>query len=291
MPSFKELKTRINSVTNTRKITKAMKLVAGAKFNRAQTNILNARPYAQTLLSVISDLSTALHDDPPELMAKRPQETIHLLVITSDKGLCGSFNTNIIKKAEQFLKSKEDSDLKIQLSVIGKKAISYFEKRGYEIKRKYQDVLTEPSFSSAKVIAEDVVNDYLDHSHDAFFISYNEFKSVIQQKPTIEQLLPIEPIPELKGQVINPNYLFEPNQAHLLKQILPRYFTSQIYRAILESVASEHGARMTAMDNATNNATDLIGALQLQYNKLRQASITTEILEIVGGAEALSQNS
>jgi len=288
MPSYKELKTRIQSVENTKKITKAMQLVAASKFTKAQANILNARPYASILMNIIFDLTNFTDRDSHRLLEKRPIKKAQLLVLTSDKGLCGAFNTNIMRTAENFYNEQESKGIDIQLSCIGRKCIQYFEKNNFKIKQKYYDVINKPSVAVAPKIADDVIKDFISNEHDAFYLAYNEFKSALQQKPVIEELLPIVPTKGEDPVFRNRNFLFEPSKPLLLDQILTRYFQSQIFRAILESVASEHGARMAAMDNATKNASDLIEKLQLEYNKLRQASITTEMLEIVGGAEALN---
>lgn len=288
MPSFKELKTRITSISNTKKITKAMKLVAASKFNRAQSKIIAARPYAGALHDVIVDLTESVSKEDHPLLKNRAVKRIQVLVIASDKGLCGSFNSNVLKDACRFIQEKSDLKLEIEVSCIGRKSRQFFEKTKYNISHRFDDILDKPKFSDAKIIADTLLNDYISQTHDAMFLVYNEFKSVMQQTSVVEQLIPIQVEPQ-KEQRPKIEFLLEPSLKEILENVLPRYFTTQIYRAILESVASEHGARMTAMDNATNNASDLIDQLRLQYNKLRQASITTEILEVIGGAEALNQ--
>lgn len=294
MANFKEIKSRISSVKNTRKITSAMKMVSAAKFNRAQTAIKEARPYAATLMDLIRSLSTEGENHP--MLVNRKEKTIQLLVLTSDRGLCGGFNTTLLKTAEKFKAQKESEGKTVIVSCIGRRAVEYFKKRNVDVVRKYPDALVAPNFDDAKVIADGEDRDFIDRKTDAFYMVFNTFVNVLVQEPTVEKLLPISNDEAVAAQdktkqksLHNASYdfLYEPGKAAILDNVLPRYFESQVFRAILESVAGEHGARMTAMDNATNNASDLIDSLTLDYNKMRQAAITSEILDIVGGANAL----
>ncbi|MBI5525459.1 MAG: ATP synthase F1 subunit gamma [Deltaproteobacteria bacterium] len=287
MPSLRALRKRIGSVRNTRQITKAMKMVAAAKMRRAQEAILKARPYANGLSTVLLDIAARVNTEAHPLLARREPKKVELVVMTSDRGLCGSFNTNIVRRAEQFLFEKGGEFDRISLSCIGRKGRDHFRRKTVDIRREYIGVFNNITFSSAAEIAQELARDFVAQDLDAIWLLYNEFKSVIQQRVALYPLLPMR-IPEETGTAAaGVDFVFEPDMATILDAILPKYLGTEIYRAMLESAASEHGARMTAMDNATKAAGEMIDSLTLKYNKARQAAITKELMEIVTGAEAI----
>jgi F-type H+-transporting ATPase subunit gamma len=287
MPSLKAIRRRIVSVKNTQKITKAMKAVAAARLRKAQEAIIALRPYAQKLDQVIAEVAARRPPDEEvhPLLAVRDEKRV-VVVLTSDRGLAGGFNANINRAADRFLLERKGQMEEIVLSIVGRKGREYFKRRSRPVKHEYMGVFSEVSVERAREIATAVVHDYNEQSLDAVYLVYNEFKSAMSQRVVIEKLLPVQPakLPESAGQV---DYKFEPSRRELLDHLLPLNVETQIYRSILESIASEFGARMTAMDNATNNAVDMIGRLTLEFNRARQAAITKELMEIVGGAEAL----
>jgi len=296
MANVRDFRTRIRSVKSTQQITRAMYLVAAAKMRRAQERIITARPYAKKMLEVLSSLAARTGADRHPLLARRPEEKVIVVVISSDKGLCGSFNTNILNRARAYL--GELRDKRVQVDVIGKKARDWFKRRPYTVRRVEADLFRDLTPAHAESIASDLAALFTAAEVDAVYLVYNEFKSVLQQRVVVEPLLPIPrsifdeqaaaarreespqgPPPE--------DYIYEPDDATLFASLLPKHVTTQVFRALLESAAAEQGARTTAMDNATRNASEMIDALTLQMNKIRQASITKEILEVVSGAEAL----
>ncbi|HJZ84777.1 MAG TPA: ATP synthase F1 subunit gamma [Polyangia bacterium] len=285
MPSLKAIRRRIASVKNTQKITKAMKSVAAARLRKAQEAILALRPYSQRLGEVIAEVAARSGGVHPLLEVREPKR-VALVVLTSDRGLCGGFNANINRRAERFLKENREKFADIELNIVGRKGREYFRRRGYTIHDEYMGVFAAVSVERAREITTAEIEDYTKNQLDAVYLVYNEFKSAMSQKVVVERLLPVEPLalPAEAGQI---DYKYEPEKRKLLDHLLPLYVETQIYRAILESIASEFGAKMTAMDNATNNANEMIGMLTLQYNRARQAAITKELMEIVGGAEAL----
>jgi len=290
MPSLRDLRRRTRSVKNTQQITKAMKMVSAAKLRRAQDAILSARPFAKKMLEVLNSLATRANPDAHPLLREREPKNIDVVVITADKGLCGSFNANILKKAEEFLKGLDCERLGVQ--VVGKKARDYFKRRDYPIERALPDVFRELSYDTAGEIARPLIERYstddpeAENRVDAVYLIYNEFKNVIQQDVVIERLLPIEKL-QFERVEEELDYIYEPSPAVIYDAVIPRHVEYQVWHALLESAAAEHAARMTAMENATRNASELIEKLTLTMNKVRQASITTEILEVVGGAEAI----
>jgi F-type H+-transporting ATPase subunit gamma len=261
-------------------------MVAAAKLRRAQDNITRLRPYAIKTAEVLGQVAARVPEREHPLLRRREPENVFILVLTSDKGLCGAFNTNINRKAEQFIAEHEGEGGNVKLAVVGKKGKQYFTHRNFEIDREFMDVFESLDFDKAGEIARSIIVDYEKGDLDAAYLCYNEFKSAMRQEVVVEPLLPIVPAevpPEWEGA----DLIFEPGQAELLERLLPMYVETEVYRALLESVASEHGARMTAMENATNNAAEMIKQLTLKYNKARQSAITTELMDIVGGAEAL----
>jgi F-type H+-transporting ATPase subunit gamma len=288
MPDLKVIRKRIASVKNTQKITRAMKLVAAARLRKAQENITRMRPYALQTLRMLSSLAARTGDDEAlhPLLARREPKNVMLVVLTSDRGLAGSFNVSVSKAAFRHYKELSGRGIEVGVGAIGKKGRDYLRRRGVPIRREFGNVYEDLSYRKASDIGDAIVTEYAAHDLDAVHLVYNEFKSAISQKVTIEPLLPIEPMAVAENESAS-DYLYEPDQRTILDTLLPLYVNVEVYRALLESVASEHGARMTAMENATNNAKDLIASLTIQANRARQAAITKELMEIIGGAEAL----
>jgi F-type H+-transporting ATPase subunit gamma len=291
VPNLKAIRSRIVSVKNTRKITRAMKLVAAARLRRAQENIVRMRPYALQTMDIIASLAARIADDEPHpLLARRPPERVLLVVLTSDRGLAGAFNAGISRAAFRSYGEYVQAGKQVTVATVGRKGGDFFRRRGVTIAHSLGHVYEQLSYEKAKVIGDLIIKEYTAKNLDAVYLCYNEFKSAVTQKIVIEQLLPIEPkqaAAEGGKEPTATEFIYEPDQKTLLDTLLPLYVHVEVYRALLESVASEHGARMTAMDNATNNAADMIQALTLQANRARQAAITTELMEIISGAEAL----
>lgn len=287
MASLKDIRRRIVSVKNTRQITRAMKMVAAAKLRRSQDRILEARPYAYRLREMIWEISERAEHTAHPLLAVREPKKVLILVLTSDRGLAGAFNSNINKRTEAYLRENAEVHEEMRLSIIGRKGRDYFKRRQWPIERLYMDVLTNVTLEKAAEIGRDIIVDFESKGLDAVYMVYNEFKNAITQKVTVEQLLPVVPEETEDTSVDGADFIYEPDKRAILDATLPLHVNVQIYRAILESVASEMGARMSAMDAATRNAGELIAKLTLEYNRARQAAITKEMLEIVGGAEAL----
>jgi F-type H+-transporting ATPase subunit gamma len=299
MANVRDYRTRIRSVKSTQQITRAMKMVAAAKLRRAQDRILAARPYARKMLEVLSSLAARADPEKHPLLVRRPEEKVLVVVIAADKGLCGSFNTNIVNRARAVLDdlaaSSGPAAGTIQVDIIGRKARDWFRRRPYPVRRVQVDLIRDVSLEDARGIATDLIEQFTSGAIDSVRLVYNEFKSVIQQRVVVEPLLPIpratfgpgafeaadETAPVLE------DYIYEPDQDALFAALLPKHVMIQVHRVLLESAAAEHGARMSAMENATRNAGEMIDSLTLQMNKIRQASITKEILEVVSGAEAL----
>jgi len=289
MANLKEVKNRISSVISTQQITKAMKMVAAAKLRKAQDSILQMRPYAQKLSEVLENVSGGLEAGQNAFSGNRDENNILIVVISSDRGLCGPFNTNVFKAAVQLIKDKYESQLNagdLQVLTIGKKSTEFFKKRKYKVIDEFSDIFSHLSFSRARAASNYIMQGYTEEKFDKVEIVYNEFKNVATQILNSEQFLPIKE-PGEEGVSLDNDYIFQPNQEVLINEIVPKSLKVQFYKAILESNASEHGARMTAMDKATENADDILRDLKLTYNQTRQAAITKEILEIVAGAEAL----
>ena len=285
MPSLQHIRRKIASVKSTQKITKAMKMVAAAKLKRAQERILSARPYAQRMDGVLKDLSQRVYRDLYPLLAKRDGSRIELVVITADRGLCGAFNANILRAAQDFIREQRARGKTVSLTLIGRKARDFFQRRDIPHRRLWIGIFDRLNYAHGAEIGRDLVQVYTSGTFDGLYLLYNEFRSVMSQRVTIEKLLPIEPA-EGGGGILGA-YLYEPSEPEVLEQLLPRYVEAQVFRALLESAAGELGARMTAMDSASRNASEVISRLTLVYNKSRQATITKELMDIVGGAEAL----
>ena len=302
MPSLRDIRNRIGSVKSTRQITKAMKMMSAAKLRRAQDAILKTRPYAQLLEQTLARVASRASEDVkagmkgvmageygvhPLLATRAEHRTAEVVVITSDRGLAGGFNSNIARRAQRFLTESGDRFQKLQLSTIGRKGRDYFRARKVEIRKDFTGVHADLRYEKAEAIADEYSRAFLEGEVDAVFLAYNEFKSAISQKPVVVQLFPIATAEagETSGPTVD--FKFEPSPEALAEQLLPRYVAMQVWRALLESAASEHGARMSAMESATKNAEEMIAALTLQYNRARQAYVTKELMEIVSGAEAL----
>jgi F-type H+-transporting ATPase subunit gamma len=288
MANLKEIRKRIASVKNTQKITRAMKLVAAARLRKAQENIVAARPFALETLQLLSSLAARAGADEElhPLLAKREPERVMLVVLTSDRGLAGSFNVGISKAAFRYQKQLSDGGAEVSYVAIGKKGADYFRRRGGKPAHGFSNVYEQLSYAKASEIGAQLIADYSAQKLDAVYLCYNEFKSAISQKVVMERLLPIEPMKVDEGATLQ-DFVYEPDQATILNTLMPMYVNVELYRALLESLASEHGARMTAMDNASKNAKEMIQKLTLQANRARQSAITTELTEIVSGAEAL----
>jgi F-type H+-transporting ATPase subunit gamma len=286
MPSLIDLRRRIRSVKSTRQITKAMKVVSAAKLRRAQDRVMAARPYAQIIQRMLANVAQAAseqHDgDTIDLLVVRPERRIQLLVITADRGLAGAFNSNVLRPALKFIQEHKDSE--VQLELIGRKARDFFKKRSKSITGEYSTIFQKVvRYEDALEIAQKVIERFRKAEIDSVYLVGNNFKSMMASTLVMQRVLPIE-LPEKQEQI---DYIYEQPPAELLAALLPRYIESQILRALLESAAAEHAARMTAMEAASSNAADVIDALTLKMNRVRQASITREIIEIVSGAAAL----
>ena len=292
MPSLDDLKKRISSVKSTQKITKAMKMVAAAKLRRAQENAERGRPYSEKMNNIILNLSNGISDkeSAPKLLIGTGEEKIHLcIVMTSDRGLCGGFNSNIIKKAKSYFKKILDDNKTLKIITVGSK--------GYDqLKRTYKDYIIEKiSFKESKSInyfdadkvGKIIIDRFKEKEFDVCAIFYNQFKNVITQIPQEQQIIPLKASEEKKDSSSEDNYEFEPEEDEILSNLLPKNISTQIFKAMLENSASEQGSRMTAMDNATRNAGEMVDKLTIQYNRSRQAAITKELIEIISGAESL----
>jgi len=297
MASLKEVRSRIQSVSSTQQITKAMKMVAAAKLRRAQDNIVRMRPYAQRLTSILANLTRTTTDEVvSEYGQVRDVHRVLIIAITSDRGLAGAFNANVFKGVNALIAGRYANLPAINISVmaIGKKAHDYYGRRSYPRVGDYTHVFGKLSFDTVRPAADEAMRGFTEGTYDEVVMVYNEFKNVATQVVQVEQLLPLVPTevpagtPSAEEPANSIDYIFEPSKEDIIQTLIPQSLKIQLYKAILESNASEHGARMTAMDKATDNAGELLKALKLTYNRTRQAAITTEILEIVGGAEALA---
>ena len=286
MASLKSIKKRIVSVKNTRQITKAMKMVSAAKLRRAQENVVAARPYAKKLGEVLQSLASNLEGDLHPLLEKREAKKLLLIVVTSDRGLCGGFNNNLCKAGERYIKEKQGIYEQISVMTVGRKGFEYFKNR-LAVYKNFSGIISKPTYQIAAKLGQDVIDGFLAGEYDQVELLYNSFRTVMTQDITFQQILPVEP--EEKGAVDETpvEFIYEPSVGELLAEILPKNIEVQLFKSMLESVAGEHGARMTAMDSASKNASEMIGKLTLQYNRARQAAITTELMEIISGSESI----
>ncbi|MCL4458081.1 MAG: ATP synthase F1 subunit gamma [Nitrospirae bacterium] len=290
MPGLKEIRKRIGSVKSTKQITKAMKMVSAAKFRKAQTRILELRPYADKMNSVLSNLAGTVETGHP-LLELRPRKNVEIIVMTGDKGLCGAFNTNVMKAAFKLIKETRAEGVEVSVSAIGKKGNDLFKRRGVVLRKSWVGISGRISYLNAQEIIRDIIENYTNEMFDEVLLVYNEYKSALVQKVSTARLLPLSPVKaaEAEAQENMADFLYEPSQQDIFDKLLPKNLEIQVFRALLESQASEEAARMTSMENATKAADDMIASLTLQYNKARQASITKELMDIVGGVEALKQ--
>ena len=287
MPSLKDIKKRIGSVKNTQQITKAMKMVAAAKLRRAQEAAVAARPYAEKLQEVLANLARREEADSHPLLSQRGKGRALVVLMTADRGLSGGFNANVSKEAERFIRNNEPGFEAIDLMIIGRKGRDFLKNRiGDRIVKVLENITSDATYKTAQLIGEEIVQDYIDEKYDAVYVIYNAFQSAIVQIVTREQVLPIQPSTTTTEEN-TVDYIYEPSRAEVLSEILPKMVEVQIFRALLESNASEQGARMSAMDSASRNAAEMIDKLTLQYNRARQAAITTELTEIISGAESI----
>jgi len=292
MANLKEVRTRIRSVKSTQQITKAMKMVAASRLRRAQDAILQLRPFTDKLSEILQNVIRATEESTPSPYAEmRDIERVLLVPITSDRGLCGAFNGNVVKKTlllieEDYCNAYNNGQLYIM--PIGIKGLDYFKKRGYNIIQDFSQIFTQLSFDNVREAADFAIENFLSKDFDKVVLIYNEFKNVATQILCTEQFLPLSNTEEANNSRVSTDYIFEPSKVEIKKELIPQSLHIQFYKAILESNASEHGARMTAMEVATENAEELLADLQVIYNRTRQAAITKEILDIVGGAEALA---
>jgi F-type H+-transporting ATPase subunit gamma len=291
MGSLKEVRNRITSISSTQQITSAMKMVSAAKLRRAQEAVTQMRPYAKKLRDILENLSAGLDSNDGIYSKERPVKNVLLVVITSNRGLAGAFNANIIKRAIALSKN-EYKDYNTTVLCIGKKGNDFFRKTefkiaGSDMPRKLNELFDKLTYENVSPVIEKIMEMYTKGQFDKIDLVYNQFKNAAVQIPTTESFLPVVPSKK-EGKTTKVNYIFEPSMEEIVKDLIPRSLKTQLYKALLDSWASEHGARMTAMHKATDNAKDLLRDLKLSYNKARQASITNEILEIVGGAEALN---
>jgi len=292
MPSLKEVRTRISSVMSTQQITKAMKMVAAAKLRRAQDRIIQIRPYVDKLNEILNNVSQVVDELANDYSGQRPVDRVLLVVVASDKGLCGAFNSNVFKRTISLIKDKYEDVKKggnLHILPIGKRSYEYFKKRDYTIIDGYWELFSDLSFENVKKAAEFVMESYKEEEYDAVSLIYNEFKNVTAQILRVDPFLPLQDDePTTTHAPVHVDYIFEPNKEYITNTLIPQALKIEFLKALLESNASEQGARMTAMDQATENAGEMLKQLRLDFNRTRQASITKEILEIVGGAEALA---
>lgn len=287
MANLIDIRRRIRSVKNTQQITKAMKMVAAAKLRRSQERILSTRPYALELGKVVARLADRQSDESHPLLQQREENRVLLVVVTGDRGLAGSFNATVIRRTSEVLKRYPEAELLL----LGKKGADFFARRPVKVRNAYRSLFSNVAYEDARTIAQDIAKAYTSGEYDAVYLIYNEFKSILQQKLSEERLLPISapevPAGTVAGAASEAEYLFEPAAGMILADLLPRFLAFQVYRALLESQASEHAARMNAMSSATKNAGEMISGLTLTYNRARQAQITTQLIEVVSGANAL----
>jgi len=290
MATLRDIRKKIKAIQSTKKITKAMKMVAAAKLRKVQDRMLNFRPYATSMQTVLSNLARVAERELHPILAIRPRKTVEVLVMTSDRGLCGAFNANILRNATQYIDSLKREGFELSFSSVGRKARDYFRRRNLTTRKSWVGLSGRITYTNAQEIATDIIENYTNETIDEVVLIYNEFKSLATQKLSIVKLLPIVEL-ETEGAAeyaqLPGDFLYEPSAEILYGRLLPKYIEIQIYRALLESSAAEEAARMSAMENASKNCDDLIVKTTLIANKLRQAGITKDLMDIVGGVEAL----
>ncbi len=288
--ALKEVRNRIKSVQSTQQITKAMKMVSAAKLRRAQDAITQMRPYAQKLQEMLSNMVSSIQGDfSIDLATERPIENVLIIVVTSDRGLCGGYNSNLIKMAKQLIADKyagQAAKGNVRVLPIGKKGYEHFTKNGFKVVDRYWDIFTGLSFDRVQAASKFAMDAFAAKEIDAVDVVYSEFRNAATQVFVAEQFLPVRKVAEIKGQK-KADFIYEPSQEVLIAELMPKILNTQLYKSVLDANASEHGARMTAMDKASDNANELIKTLKITYNRARQAAITTELTEIVSGAAAL----
>lgn len=291
MATLRDIRKKIKAIQSTKKITKAMKMVAAAKLRKVQDRMLNFRPYAKSMQTVISTLAAVAEREVHPILAVRPRKTVEVLVMTSDRGLCGAFNTNILRSATQYIDSLKREGFELSFSAVGRKSRDYFRRRGLTTRKSWVGLSGRITYANAQEIATDIIENYINETTDEVVLIYNEFKSLATQKLSILKLLPITEIEEgsdiAEQAALYGDVLYEPSAEVLFEMLLPKYIEIQVFRALLESSAAEEAARMSAMENASKNCDDLIIKTTLIANKLRQAGITKDLMDIVGGVEAL----
>lgn len=290
MATLRDIRKKIKAIQSTKKITKAMKMVAAAKLRKVQDRMLNFRPYATSMQTVLSSLARVAERELHPILAVRPRKTVEVLVMTSDRGLCGAFNTNILRSATQYIDSLKKEGFELSFSAVGRKSRDYFRRRSLTTRKSWVGLSGRITYTNAQEIATDIIENYTNETIDEVVLIYNEFKSLATQKLSIVKLLPIVEL-ETEGAAeyaqLPGDFLYEPSAEILYERLLPKYIEIQVYRALLESSAAEEAARMSAMENASKNCDDLITKTTLIANKLRQAGITKDLMDIVGGVEAL----
>lgn len=292
MPTLRDIRKRLKAIQSTKKITAAMKMVAASKMRKVQDRMLNFRPYASRMQTVLSDLARVSAREIHPLLYLRPRKTVEVIILTSDKGLCGAFNTNILKAGAKYINSLKKDGVEVSVNAVGRKARDYFRRRNVPLRKQWLGLSGRITYANAQEIASDLSENYINETFDEVIVIYNEFKSMIAQKVTSMKLLPLGSIAgegEQKGEAMTADYLYEPTRAAIFERLLPKYIEIQIYRALLESSAAEEAARMTAMENATKNCSEMITKVTLLANKVRQAGITKDLMDIVGGVEALKE--
>ncbi|MCG8338720.1 MAG: ATP synthase F1 subunit gamma [Proteobacteria bacterium] len=288
MATLKDIQLRMGSIKNTMQITKAMKMVAASKMRRAEEAITNSRPYSEKLRSIISNLSTGIDQSAHPLLEKREGGKAVVLLISTDRGLCGGLNVNLCKQLSSFIPDQSNNFDVVELITFGKKGTEYFSNRGGNIVESFKDLKDQQRADSLEKTVRDLIKNYTEGEFNHLYIAYNRFNNVVSQTPVIKQVLPIEPpTGESSNPEENTEFVFEPSGMAILNAILPQYVENQAFTGLLDNNASEHAARMTAMDAATNNASDMLAKLQIQFNRARQAAITSELIEIISGAEAV----
>jgi F-type H+-transporting ATPase subunit gamma len=290
MATLRDIKQRIKAVENTQKITKAMKMVAASKLRKVQTRMMDLRPYANKMHDVLISLAKGADRESHPLLAFRPRKTVEVVVVTADRGLCGAFNTNILKAAQKAIDDYKKEGFEVSISTVGKKARDYFKRKDITVRNSWTGISGSVRFSSAEEIANDIKENYMNETIDEVNVVYNAFKSMVAQTVTTAKLLPLSPEEEGEeeaGAESAADFIYEPSMEAIFDKLIPRNVDIQIYRALLESSAAEEAARMSAMENATQSCTEMVESLTLQFNKARQSSITGELMDIVGGVEAL----
>ena len=287
--SLRDIKRQTQAVEKTKQITRAMNMVAASKLKTAQLRMENFRPYAKKIMEVLNSLALRVNADTNPLLTVRDPKKVRVIMMTSDRGLCGGFNTNTIKAVGGFIKHRTGQGQEVSLIAVGKKGRDYFRKKA-TITSEHVDVLSSFDMGLAQAIGEEVIPSFINEEYDELYIAYNEFRNVASQRPVITRLLPVGSVEEDMDEAeMYADYVYEPSEEELLAQIIPMYLRVLIYRGLLETSAGEHGARMAAMDNATSNCKEMIETLTLKFNKARQAAITAELMDIVGGTEALAK--